>query len=104
MPELPGHNRREERRARRHGRRIVRDGDEFTSKELEDGEVELEMRKPPREEPEDGYEPWALDDSKPRTDRDRERLRAYSEFIAERERADPEAYRQEREGSHGDNS
>ena len=30
MPELPGHERREERRARRQGRRLVRDGDEYT--------------------------------------------------------------------------
>jgi hypothetical protein len=91
MPELPGHDRREERRARRHGQRLVRSGDEFTSKELEDGVVELEERRPSDEEPEEGgYEPWAMDDSKDRPDRDRERLEAYREFVASRREVDPD--------------
>ncbi len=91
MPELPGHDRREERRARRHGRRLVRSGDKFTSYELEHGEVELEERKPSGDEPEDGgYEPWAMDDSKDRPDRDRERLEAYLAFVESRRREDPD--------------
>ena len=85
MPDLPGHDRREERRAKRQGRRIVRDGDEFNSDELQAGTVELEQRKAVAEEPEGGgYEPWALDDSKERPERDRERLRIYMEFVASR--------------------
>jgi hypothetical protein len=90
MPELPGHDRREKRRAKRHGRRLVRSGDEFTSDELEDGVVELEEREPSGPEPEDGYEPWARDGSKPESDRDRERLRAYMEFVDSRRREDPD--------------
>jgi len=90
MPELPGHERREERRARRRGRRLVRDGDEFTSGELERGEVELEEREPADENDEEGYEPWGRDGSKPESERDRERLRAYAEFIESRRREDPD--------------
>ena len=90
MPELPGHDRREERRARRRGRRYVRDGDGFTSKELEDGLVELEAREPADEHDEEGYEPWGRDGSKPESERDRERLRAYAEFIESRRREDPD--------------
>jgi hypothetical protein len=83
MPELPGHERREKRRARRHGRRLVRSGDEFTSDELERGEVELEEREPSGPEPEGGgYEPWGSDGSKEESEVDRERLRLYLEFIA----------------------
>jgi hypothetical protein len=103
MPELPGHDRREARRARRHGRRLVASGDEFTSAEMDEGLIALEEREPSGEEPEGGgYEPWGRDGSKPESEHDRERLRAYLEFIAEREREDPEAYRQEREGNHAD--
>jgi hypothetical protein len=90
MPELPGHDRREARRAKRHGRRLVRSGDEFTSKELEDGLVELEEREPSGEPEQEEYEPWALDGSKPESERDRERLRAYTEFIESRRREDPD--------------
>lgn len=91
MPELPGHDRREERRARRHGRRLVRSGEEFTSKELEDGLVELEKVDPAEDQDNgDGYEPWARDGSKDETERDRERLRAYREFLEERRREDPD--------------
>ena len=50
MPELPGHDRREERRARRRGRREVRDGDTYTRDEEERGEVELQ-EVPRRPEP-----------------------------------------------------
>jgi hypothetical protein len=86
MPELPGHRRREERRARRHGRRLVLDGEEFTSDELERGEVELEEREPSDPEREgEGYEPWGRDGSKDETEQDRERLRLYLEFVARRE-------------------
>lgn len=59
MPELPGHDRREERRARRRGRRIVRDGDDYTEDELERGEVELEQVERRSEPPvEIQGEPW----------------------------------------------
>lgn len=90
MPDLPGHRRREDRRARRHGRRLVRSGQEFTSKELEDGEVELEEPGHSDEPEENGYEPWARDGSHDETDRDRNRLRAYLEFIESRRREDPD--------------
>ena len=91
MPELPGHDRREARRAKRRGKRVVRDGDEFTSKELEDGELEIEVREPSGEEPEGGgYEPWGRDGSKDESDRDRERLRLYAEFVEGRRREDPD--------------
>jgi len=88
MPELPGHERREKRRAKRHGRRLVRSGDEFTSDELERGEVELEERDQGGEPEDNGYEPWGRDGSKDETERDRERLRLYSEFIESRRRED----------------
>ena len=102
MPDLPGRDRREERRARRHGRRLVRSGDEFTSDELDAGTVELERREPSGDEPEGGgYEPWARDGTKDEPERDRERLRAYLEFVADRERDDPDYVR---ESGHGDDS
>lgn len=104
MPDIfGGRERREKRRAGRHGRRLVRSGETFTSDELERGEVELEEREPsdPGLE-ENGYEPWARDGSHEESDRDRERLRAYLEFVAEREREDPDTYRNAREGRHGD--
>lgn len=102
MPDLPGHERREERRARRHGRRLVRSGDEFTSDELERGVVELEEREPADDEPEGGgYEPWGRDGTKDESERDRERLRAYLEFVSDRERDDPDYVR---ESGHGDDS
>lgn len=91
MPELPGHDRREERRARRHGRRLVRSGDTFTSEELERDEVELELPEPSGPEPDGGgYEPWGRDGSKDETEHDRERLRAYREFLESRRREDPD--------------
>lgn len=67
MPELPGHERREARRARRHGRRLVRDGDEYTIDEEERGEIELELRDR-REEPpvEVQGEPWGWTKPGPR--------------------------------------
>ena len=56
MPELPGHRRRE---ARRHGRRLVRDGDEFTIDEEDRGEIELELPERFEEPPvEVQGEPW----------------------------------------------
>jgi hypothetical protein len=68
----------------------------FTSDELERGEVELDEREPSGDEPEGGgYEPWALDDSKERPERDRERLEAYRAFVASRREVDPD---------YGDNS
>lgn len=95
MDHFPGHERREERRARRH-RRLVRSGETFSSDELDAGTVELEER-----EPGDGdgreYEPWGRDGSKDEPERDRERLRAYLEFVAGREREDP-AYQGARDG------
>jgi hypothetical protein len=95
MPDLPGHERREARRARRHGRRLVRSGDEFTSDELERGEVELEEREQSDASEDEGYEPWARDGSKPDTGRDRERLGEYLAFVASRREVDPD---------YGDNS
>lgn len=58
MPDLPGKDRREERRARRR-RRLVRDGDAFTTDELARGDIELE-EVPRRPEPpvEIQGEPW----------------------------------------------
>jgi hypothetical protein len=104
MPELPGHDRREARRAKRHGRRYVRSGEEFTSDELEAGTVELEEREPSDPEQEEfGYEPWARDGSKGERDFDKERLRLYREFVESRMAEDPD-YRVEREGNHGDDS
>ena len=92
MPELPGHDRREERRARRKGRRIVRNGDEFTSDELERGVVELEEPDPSGPEPEGGgYEPWDMDDSA--TGRMSETVNgssAHREFVESRRREDPD--------------
>ncbi len=90
MPELPGHRRREERRAKRHGRRLVLDGEEFTSDELERGEVELEERGQGDEPEENGYEPWGRDETDHETDRDRDRLRLYAEFVESRRREDPD--------------
>jgi hypothetical protein len=83
MPELPGHERRERRRERRMGRRLVRSGEEFTSDELDNGEVELEEVEPsaPPPDEEGASEPWS-------TDKDwagrLEQLRAYREFLRER--------------------
>jgi hypothetical protein len=65
-------------------------GEEFTSDELERGVVELEERERSGPEPEDGYEPWARDGSHVETDRDRDRLRAYMEFVESRRREDPD--------------
>jgi hypothetical protein len=88
MPELPGHDRRAERRARRRGRRLVRSGDEFTSDELERGEVELEERESSGPEPEMN-EVWAVPEGR-LTDQEQNRLRLYLEFVASRRREDPD--------------
>lgn len=80
MPELPGHERR---KARRHHRRLVRSGGEFTSEELDAGDVELEEVEPSGTEPEDGgNEAWAWGD-KPMSGKVRERLEAYRAFVRE---------------------
>lgn len=65
MPDLPGHDRREERRARRHGRRLVRNGDEYTIDEEDTIELELRDR---RDEPpvEVQGEPWGWTKPGPR--------------------------------------
>ena len=83
MPELPGHERRERRRERRMGRRLVRSGEEFTSDELDSGEVELEEVEPdsPPGDEEAASEPWGTDKEWP--DRIRQ-LRAYRDFLRER--------------------
>lgn len=67
MPELPGHERREERRARRRGRRLIRDGDSYTIDEEDRGEIELEVRDR-REEPTVDVqgEPWGWTKDGPR--------------------------------------
>jgi hypothetical protein len=58
MPDLPGHDRREERRERRR-RRIVRDGDTYTLDEEEHGQAELEEVPRRPEPPVDVQgEPW----------------------------------------------
>lgn len=60
MPDIfGGHERREERKARRHGRRLVRDGDVYTIDEEERGELDFELPER-REEPpvEVQGEPW----------------------------------------------
>lgn len=70
---------------RGYGRRLVRSGELFTSGELERGEIDLELPEPSGPEPKGGgYEPWARDGSKREKRHDRERLRAYLEFVAER--------------------
>ena len=67
MPELPGHDRREERRARRHGRRLVRDGDEFTIDEEDRDELEFELAARRAEPPvEVQGEPWGWTKDGPR--------------------------------------
>lgn len=82
MPELPGHDRREARRAQRHGRRLVRTGDSFTSDELEAGTVELELPEPSPEPPEDeAAEPWGAQEDDPRF---RDRLALYRDFLRSR--------------------
>jgi hypothetical protein len=59
MPELPGHDRRKERRARRRGRRLVRDGDEYDILEEDRDEIELEQVERRPEPPVDIQgEPW----------------------------------------------
>lgn len=67
MPDLPGHDRREERRARRHGRRLVRDGGEYTIDEEDRGEIELDL---PGRRPEPPIEvqgePWGWTKDGPR--------------------------------------
>lgn len=79
MDHLPGHNRREERRARRHGRRLVRSGDPFTSEELDEDTIELELPDPTPEPSEDQQaEPWGAAENDPRF---AERLRAYKDFL-----------------------
>jgi hypothetical protein len=68
------------------GRRLVRHGDEFTSDELDRGEVELELPEPAPEPAEDAQaEPWAL--SPEHQDRHArsglaDRARLYREFLA----------------------
>lgn len=65
--ELPGHDRREERRARRHGRREVRDGDEYTVDEEDRDEIELELVSRRPEPPvEVQGEPWGWTKPGPR--------------------------------------
>jgi hypothetical protein len=66
MPELPGHDRREERRARRR-RRIIRDGDSYTIDEELEGRIERE-EVPRRPEPpvEVQGEPWGWTKPGPR--------------------------------------
>lgn len=60
MPDIfGGHERREERRAKRQGRRLVRDGDVFTIDEEERGELEFELPERFTEPPvEEQGEPW----------------------------------------------
>ncbi len=84
MDHIPGHERRKARRAHRQGRRLVRSGEDFTSEELERGEVELELeeREPNPEPPEDEQaEPWGAREDDPRF---RDRLRLYKEFLLSR--------------------
>jgi hypothetical protein len=58
MPELPGHQRREERRERRH-RRKIREGDTFTIDEENRGEIDLIQVQRRDEPPVDVQgEPW----------------------------------------------
>lgn len=67
MPDLPGHDRREARRARRKGRRLVRDGDEYTIDEEDRGEIELELPERFDEPPvEIQGEPWGWTKPGPR--------------------------------------
>lgn len=103
MPDIfGGHERREERRDKRHGRRLVRSGDEFTSDELARGEVDLYQPDSSGPEPDrGGTEPWGTDNP---TSEMAMRHHEYLEFIAERERQDPDTYINERMGDHGDNS
>lgn len=93
MPELPGHERREERREKRkerRERRRVRFGDYFTSDELDDGDVDLEEVEPGEQIPEEEQvEPWAEGD-KVLLPVLRERLVKYRDFLREYREAHPE--------------
>lgn len=68
MPDIfGGHERREERRARRQGRRLVRDGDVFTIDEEERNELEFERPERRPEPPVDVQgEPWGWTKDGPR--------------------------------------
>lgn len=80
--ELPGHDRREERRARRRGRQLVRWGEEFDSDDLDQGEIELELPEASEEPTVDiQAEPWNVSDGDQRF---ANRLRLYREFLATR--------------------
>jgi hypothetical protein len=66
MPELPGHDRREERRERRR-RRLIRDGDSYTEDELDRGDVELEqVERRPEPSVDVQGEPWGWTKPGPR--------------------------------------
>ena len=75
------------RRLHHDGPRHVTDGGEFTSDELDRGEVELELPDPSPDRPEDQQaEPWA-------TDKFPDRERAYQEFLERWERDHPDGLR-----------
>jgi hypothetical protein len=77
-------------RIRRRRRRLVRDGETFTSDELERGDVELEEVQPaPEPPPSEQAEPWAWRDKDP-PEHVRRRLDAYEEFLRQRREADPD--------------
>lgn len=66
MPDLPGKDRREERRARRRRRRI-REGDTYTITEEDNDEIELELPERRPEPPvEVQGEPWGWTKDGPR--------------------------------------
>jgi hypothetical protein len=61
------------------GRRLVRSGDTFTSSELDNDEIELELPDPSPEIPEDEQaEPWGTWKNDPSF---ADRLNAYYEFL-----------------------
>jgi hypothetical protein len=68
VPDLPGHERREERRARRHERRLVHRGDTYTIDEDLEGEIELEEVEPDPDPPPEEVrgEPWGWTKPGPR--------------------------------------
>jgi hypothetical protein len=87
MPELPGHERREERRERRSGRRenikrLIHAGEEFLSSDLDDGEAELDEVDSVSTDltEEEEAEPWATTKDLPGF---REELHKYREFLRE---------------------
>lgn len=81
MPELPGHERRKERRGHRRERRRVLIGQILNTDDLEDVDLEEVPPSPEPEDPDEANEPWGRGDDKPTPRETLDRLRAYREHI-----------------------